>query len=64
MNYKKCMRNNNCKTCSDYLWCKDEALDNKKKERKRKTRSQTCIKIGSDKNGFKHKTRKIHSKYS
>lgn len=24
MNYKKCMKNNTCKTCSDYMFCKGE----------------------------------------
>ena len=24
MNYSKCMRHSNCKTCSDYLYCKDD----------------------------------------
>ena len=35
MNYKKCMKNNTCKTCSDYLWCKDdkEEGDNNGKRR-------------------------------
>ncbi len=24
MNYQKCMKNNTCKTCSDYMFCKSE----------------------------------------
>ena len=35
MNYKKCMKNNTCKTCSDYMFCKDDVLSNKKNQRKR-----------------------------
>ena len=31
---------------------------------KRKTRRQTCIKIGSDEDGFKYETRKIYSKHN
>ncbi len=60
MNWNKCMKNFNCKVCSDYNYCKDEILNKKNK----KTRRQTCIKIGSDNDGFKHKTRKIYSKHS
>ena len=36
MNYKKCMWNNTCKTCSDYLFCKDEVLTKKKKTNKKR----------------------------
>lgn len=29
------MRNNNCKTCSDYKYCKDDVVKKKNKKRKR-----------------------------
>ncbi len=51
------------KTSHPYLHLienKDEILNKKNK----KTRRQTCIKIGSDNDGFKHKTRKVYSKHS
>lgn len=63
MNWNKCMKNFNCKVCSDYNYCKDD-IKNTKSKKSKKTRRQTCIKIGSDKDGFKHKTRKIYSKHS
>lgn len=47
MNWIKCQKTYNCKLCSDYMYCKDDIRERKKK----KTRRQTCIKIGSDKNG-------------
>lgn len=34
MDYKKCMKHFNCKTCSDYKYCKDDISDKKKKNRK------------------------------
>lgn len=36
MNYKKCMKHFNCKTCSDYLYCKDDKINADKDKRKRK----------------------------
>ena len=38
MNWEKCMKNFNCKTCSDYKYCKDDVVEkkNKKKKGKRK----------------------------
>lgn len=33
MNYKKCMKNNTCKTCSDYMFCKEETLKRGKKKK-------------------------------
>ena len=36
MNYKKCMKHSNCKTCSDYKYCKDD-IENKRKDRRKKT---------------------------
>lgn len=38
MNWEKCMRNNNCKTCSDYKYCKDDVV--KKKAKKKKGRKK------------------------
>ena len=39
MNYKKCMWNNTCKTCSDYMFCKDDKKegDNNGKHKQFKT---------------------------
>lgn len=36
MNYKKCMKHFNCKTCSDYLYCKDDKVSTEKDKRKKK----------------------------
>lgn len=35
MNYKKCMKNNTCKTCSDYMFCKEETPKRGKKKNKK-----------------------------
>lgn len=53
MNYKKCMKNNTCKTCSDYMFCKDDVLSNKKrlkKERKKKNESKSNKKLSRQNN--------------
>ena len=33
MNWNKCMKNFNCKICSDYNYCKDDIKDNSKRKR-------------------------------
>lgn len=38
------MRNNNCKTCSDYKYCKDDV--DKKKERKKKGKRKNGKRVG------------------
>lgn len=38
MNWDKCMRHSNCKTCSDYRYCKDDVV--KKKPKKKKGRKK------------------------
>lgn len=47
------MWNNTCKTCSDYMFCKDDVLSNKKrlkKERKKKNESKSNKKLSRQNN--------------
>lgn len=36
MNWAKCMKNFNCKICSDYNYCKDDIENRRKKKGKKK----------------------------
>lgn len=40
MNWIKYQKTWNCKLCSDYMYCKDDNIKNKKKERKRYGKSK------------------------
>jgi len=36
MDWNKCMKQMNCKVCSDYKYCKDDIADKRKKKKKHK----------------------------
>ena len=38
MNWEKCMKNFNCKVCSDYKYCKDDIADKRKEKKKKKNK--------------------------
>ena len=35
MNWEKCMKNFNCKVCSDYKYCKDDIAESRRKKIKK-----------------------------
>lgn len=45
MNWEKCMKHFNCKTCSDYKYCKDEVIEKKKKKGKKKNGKRVGEKV-------------------
>ena len=43
MNWEKCMKNFNCKICSDYKYCKDDIKAEKRKRRKKKKKTKKQV---------------------
>lgn len=50
MNWNKCMKNFNCKVCSDYNYCKDDIKDNRKRKRDGNNESKSNKKLSRQNN--------------
>ena len=50
MYYAKCMKNNTCKTCSDYMFCKDDTRDNRKRKRDGNNESKSIKRLSRQNN--------------